>query len=59
MFTSSEAATWPAVSCARIVPKRFPLPGSTGIGAHLTFSSAAAWIALYSSGATTARKFFF
>ena len=53
MFTSSDAGTWPAVSCARIAPKRFPLPGSAGMGAHLTFSWAAAWIALYSSGATT------
>ena len=36
--------------------QRFPLPGKAGIGAHFTFSSTAAWIALYSSGAVTPRK---
>ena len=37
--------------------KRFPLPGSVSSFAQVTFSSAAAWIASYSCGATTPRKF--
>ena len=44
------------VFALRIAPKRLPLPGRSGVSFHFTFSCAAAWIALYSCGETTARK---
>ena len=46
----------PPASWLRICPHRFPALGSVGIGAQVTFNCAAAWIASYSFGATTATK---
>src|SRR5579862_7658718 len=57
MFTL--VAVTPSSACWRICLNRFPLDGSVGSGPHLTLSSAAAWIASYSFGATTPRKLFF
>jgi hypothetical protein len=47
---------WPALSCARSWLTMLPSPGRIGFAFHLTFSCAAAWIASYSFGATTARR---
>src|SRR5579884_1921318 len=51
-------ATFPPLSSLRIWLQMSPLDGSAGRGPHLTCSSAAAWIASYSLGATTPRKLF-
>ena len=44
------------MSKSRICFHMFPVPASFGIGAQVTFSWAAAWIASYSCFATTPTK---
>src|SRR5579871_1729585 len=59
LLTEYLAAIWPALSNCRMLCQRLPLPEIVGGVDHATFSSAAAWIASYSSGATTPRKLAF
>src|SRR5215469_4954670 len=59
LLTLKAAAIWPELSNWRMLCQRLPLPLIVGGACHATFSSAAAWIASYSSGATTPRKFAF
>ena len=48
MLTAYLAGAWPALSKSRICCHMSPLPAIFGIGAQVTFSCAAAWIASYS-----------
>ncbi len=47
----------PDATCCLICLNRLPVVGRIGLSCQVTLSCAAAWIASYSSGATTPRKF--